>query len=404
MLNISEPKITKQSEGKYKLFEQPVFDLLFRSYFLLAMLASVIALSLWLAHLMGSSVITSGGLSGVVWHTHEMLFGFAATVAVGFLLTAAQTWTGLPSIKGKGVFYLVMLWCIARALLWANTELSIIVAILVQAVWWFSIIWVFSRLVIGSNNRRNYFFIPLLTVMASLNITILIADVSGNSGVALHFSKSMVLLFTLLMTVLGGRVIPFFTVNGAKTQAIINKPLIESLLILTVILSIMIFILEYFIALPFTPAALMIIAGLLHFVRLSRWRTSKTLPVALLWSLHTSYIFMALGMILLGLSYLDIGITFSSALHLITIGAVGLMILAMMSRVSLGHTGRMLEPRRIISYAFGFMILSAIIRTFLPLFHLPVLAWQLSSFLWAVAGIIFIFVYWPILTAHKVTP
>jgi len=238
--------------------------------------------------------------------------------------------------------------------------------------------------------------------MAMTNIGILIADIQGNIGLAQHFAKSVVLLFTLLMAIVGGRVIPFFTVNGAKTAAIHNHPLIERLLLPIAILGIIVFLAGYFVTLPFTPATLMILSSLLHFARLSRWRSLSTLRVTLLWSLHLAYFFMSLGLFLLGLSYFDLGITFSSALHLITVGAIGLMILSMMSRVSLGHTGRLLQPNKMVSVALIAMSLAALARTFLPLFELPLLAWQLSTVLWCFACTIFIKIYWPILTTAKI--
>jgi len=407
MQNISEPKPECKTEfqinAKVSFFKLPIFDLLFRSYFVLAMLGSLIALMLWLAHLMGYYSLTGSGLTPLVWHTHEMLFGFAATVAVGFVLTAAQTWTGAASIRGKKVFYLVVLWCLVRVLLWRNSELTVQIAIYGQALWWFSIITVFGKLVVGNNNRRNYLFIPLLSAMAIINIIILVADLKGNSELSIHLAKSVVLLFTVLMAIVGGRVIPFFTVNGAKTQAINNHALIELLLLPTAVISILVFILGHFIELPFTPAILMMLVSGLHFIRLGRWRSINTLAVPLLWSLHLAYFFMALGLFLLGLSYFQLGLTFSSALHLITIGAIGLMILSMMSRVSLGHTGRLLQPSKSIRFAFGLMVFAAIVRALLPLFNLPVLAWQLSTLLWCFAGGIFIRIYWPILSAEKIS-
>lgn len=405
MQSISEPKqkIKLPTNAKASLSQRPVFDLLFRSYFILAMLSSIGALLLWLAFLMGYFTFSQSGLTPLVWHIHEMLFAFAATVAVGFVLTAVQTWTGAPSIRGKRVFSLVVLWFVVRLLLWRNSEITVQVAIVAQALWWLSIISVFSKLVLVNNNRRNYLFIPLFSVMAIINITILMADLAKNTALAVHLARSMVLLFTLLMAIVGGRVIPFFTVNGAKTQAITNHPLIERLLLPAAVSSIAVFVLGYFIKLPFTPAVLMMFVSGLHFIRLARWRSIKTLTVPLLWSLHLAYFFMALGLFFLGLSYFFIEILFSSALHLITVGAIGLMILSMMSRVSLGHTGRALQPSKSIRFAFYLMLFAAIVRPLLPLFNFPILAWQLSTVLWCLAGVLFIGIYWPILSAEKIS-
>ncbi|NQY37001.1 MAG: NnrS family protein [Alteromonadaceae bacterium] len=141
--------------------------------------------------------------------------------------------------------------------------------------------------------------------------------------------------------------------------------------------------------------------------RLTQWRSIKTLNVPLLWSLHIAYLFMAIGLFMLGLSYYNVGLGFSNALHLITIGAIGLMILSMMSRVSLGHTGRPLKVKGVITLAFALMTFSALIRAILPgiqtaitqQFNVTLTAWNTSGLLWLAASLIFTFIYWPVLTS-----
>lgn len=405
MLNISNPKKLGNTQlvVPFYHFKHPLFDLLFRSYFLLGVLVSCITLVVWLMHLNNFLIINSTGLSPVIWHIHEMLFGFAATIAVGFILTAVQTWTGCESIKGKPVLGLILLWCLIRGLIWTNTTVTISLAIVGQLIWWVYIIFTYSQLVLKVKNKRNYLFIPLLSSMATINISILLLDINNNTALALHLSRSMVLLFTLLIAIVAGRVIPFFTMNGAKTELISNVPAIEKLLLPISIMGVFIFILGYFIRLPFTPGAILICAGFLHFIRLSQWKTIKTLTIPLLWSLHIAYFFMALGLVLLGGSYFYTNIIFSNALHLITVGGIGLMIIAMISRVSLGHTGRLLQPRIIVSVSFVLMALAALFRA-LIVYIIPInIAWAISTILWVAAGSIFIYFYWPILSSARVS-
>ena len=229
MLNISEPKPEGNKQSSFSSF--PIFELLFRSYFLLGMAASIISLVVWIGFLTGHSISGDSGLSPIIWHVHEMLFGFAATIAVGFILTAVQTWTGRASLSGMHVFFLIILWLLVRVLLWINSEVTIPFAILGQLLWWLYIIVSFTRIVVGSRNRRNYIFIPLLLTLATINIIILLADIFGNNALAIHLARTVVLLFTLLMSIIGGRVIPMFTVNGAKTLPIENIPVIEKLIL-----------------------------------------------------------------------------------------------------------------------------------------------------------------------------
>ena len=208
------------------------------------------------------------------------------------------------------------------------------------------------------------------------------------------------------MGVLGGRVIPFFTVSGAKTSAIQQPTWLTPLITTLSLLGILVFFSGYFIQLPFTPATLMISAGIAHLIRLCFWRTASTLQISLLWSLHLSYFSLGLGLILLGSSYLFVMasafyISFSDAIHVITIAAMGLMIFAMMSRVSLGHTGRALLPHKLVSWVFLLIFISAVTRVLLPVFQHSLLGWNISLSAWLVAASLFLIIYFPMLTKPK---
>lgn len=391
--------------------QHPVFDLPFRSYFLLAVVSSLFALGIWAAYFNGYFTFSGNGISPLTWHIHEMIFGFGATVAVGFILTAAQTWTGQPSIKGLPVLGFIVLWLLIRVELFINLPSTIIMAIVLQSFWWLGSIIVFTRLVLKSSNRRNYLFIPLLSVLMLLNIALLLLDFNGYYELARHIARTCVLMFCLLMGILGGRVIPFFTVSGAKLEPITVPSWLTPLLTITSISGVLVFFSSAFIDLPFSPAALMITAGLLHLIRQCYWRSFATKNIALLWSLHLAYFSLGLGLILLGMSYLtnqtieylNIAITFADALHLITIAAMGLMIFAMMSRVSLGHTGRALTPSKLVSWIFFLIIFSALTRAILPsLVQQPLVSWNVSAIAWLIAGALFLKVYLPILTTKKI--
>jgi len=403
-------QVYSASEGKSffsKICNHDVFDLAFRPFFILGSLASLLSMIIWALQLNSIISLNNSGLTPSIWHIHEMIFGFAATIAVGFILTAGKTWTKQPSISGKKLCLLTFVWLAVRVAIYINTNSSIVFALFLQTSWWLVAILTFSKMVLRSKNTRNYLFVPLLSVMMIMNIAIILCDMLNFTGLAMHLSRASILLFTILMSIIGGRVIPFFTQNGAKTQKINTPTWIEKLILPVAITGVVIFVLGYFFNLPFTPAPIMMLAGLLHLIRLSFWRSIKTRNVPLLWSLHISYLFMSLGLILLGLSYFDLSsiniiIPFSNALHVITIGAIGLMIFAMMSRVSLGHTGRPLILNKALGLAFILLISSTFIRVILPLFNFFQLAWSLSALLWVSSSLIFIFVYSPILFAKRI--
>lgn len=403
MLTIQDPKFDDATSQKAprQLAEHPFFQLAFRSSFVLGSAVSFLALFVWLGGLNQWWLLPTGGLTPTVWHLHEMLFGFGATIAVGFVLTAVQTWTGIASLKGNPLILLLGIWLVARALFLMNIADGLWLAIGLQVLWWLAVIGAFTHIVLRANNRRNYLFIPLFVVMMLLNIGIVVFDLTGRADIALHLGRTMVLMFGILMAIVGGRVIPFFTKAGARLDSVNHPAILDKLILATSVLGTAVFVIGEFYALPITPAVLMISAGLLHLTRLSFWRSTATVSIPLLWSLHLSYFSLALGLIALGISYFTVAITFSSALHLITIGAMGLMIFAMMSRVSLGHTGRALQPKAIISLVFVCLLIAAFARAVLPLFAWTQLGWQISAICWLVATGIFLWVYTPILLAPR---
>ena len=398
MLNIKEPEPKEPPKGFSNL---PVWQLAFRSHFLAGAALAAIAILYWLLVITGVTSMPAQAIPAVLWHIHEMIFGFAALIAVGFIMTAVQTWAGRPSITGKPVIYLLSVWLAIRLMLWLNSELSIMVALMLQLLWWVSVIIFYSRIVIAAQNRRNYLFIPLFSGLAALNLAVLGLAWLGQTLLAMHLIKAALLLFTLVMTVIGGRVIPFFTVRGAGTDPIANIDWIERIILPAAITCVVAYIASYFIEIAPVLSVLMIGAGVLHMARMAPWKTLSTGSVPLLWSLHGSYAFMGLGLIAWGASLVNIGISQSSAIHVITIGAIGLMIISMMSRVSLGHTGRMLQIKPQMILAYVLLIAAVIARALLPEIGMPVMGWWLSGIAWVLAMVLFVIVYWPILTAPR---
>ncbi|WP_256717986.1 NnrS family protein [Shewanella sp. UCD-KL12] len=381
-----------------KFTNQPIWDLCFRPWFLAATTLSALSLAIWILYLNGQfSGFNSEGISPLVWHIHEMLFGFGASIAVGFLLTAAQTWTKVRSINGLSLALLTGIWLSVRILLLSSSANLQLLAISLQALWWLVSIGYLAYMVLRAQSRRNYQFIPLLSAMMLLNLAFLLADFFGDTQLALHLSRSAILMFGLLVGIVGGRVIPFFTSRGAESAQVQATPMLDKLLPLVTLSGIAVFFSGYFISLPFTPATLLILAGSLHLARLYFWNSLSTCKVPLLWSLHASYLALGLGLILLGASYLSENLRFADALHLITIGTIGGMILAMIARVSLGHTGRALKPHPAMNLAFALIFIGALARVILPLFQQPLWGWNISAATWIIAFILFLWHYTPIL-------
>ncbi|TQV84380.1 NnrS family protein [Aliikangiella coralliicola] len=378
----------------------PILALAFRPFFLLGASFSILALLIWIAVLSGRLDFQPYG-NGFWWHSHEMLFGFVAAIVVGFLLTAVQNWTGIPGVKGWRLFYLVALWLTGRAILLVNPDLSPWIVAAIDFAFIPSAAYFLAMPILAKKMYRNLIFIPLLIAMSLSNFVMHWGLINQDMLLAAKSSYAMIMLVTLLMCIMAGRVIPMFTANGTGTQKVNPNLWIERLSIGSMILVALIFISG--VSLPSELMALVtLLAGIIHLVRFIRWRFWVTTKVPLVWSLHISYFCIPLGMILLSSHYLFNQITFSAGLHVLTVGAMGTMILAMISRVSLGHTGRMIVVGKVMAAAFLAVTFAFIVRVFgTSLSDDYIFILTLSAALWSVAYGLFVIRYFMMLIRKR---
>lgn len=407
----------------------------FRPFFLLAAGWALLAVAHWLGQLQGW---WSGSrlLPTTLWHAHEMLFGFAALVAAGFLLTAAQNWTDRPGLRGWPLLCSCVAWLAARlSALLLPADAGLIVMLTCQLLWWLLVLAALARQLIPARSRQNYLFLPLLLLMATLNASVLWLA-NRDAALAGRLLQSMILLFCLLMSVIGGRVIPFFTARSTAT-AQRRTPRLDRALWCISSAGIAVYLSHTLAGLLPTPrytlllaACLLTSAGLLHLLRWRCWYHSLIWQHPLLWSLHGAYLAMATGLAWLGFSLLMPGLqlwqsgsaaaasqltsllhssSHKDVLHLIAISAMAGMMLSMMARVSLGHTGRALQTARPLSVAFGLLLLAGAVRGLasagagLLAQRLPVHGfWSASAVLWLLAFTIFIRFYLPILCRARI--
>jgi uncharacterized protein involved in response to NO len=378
----------------------PFLRLAFRPFFLLPALLSIVSLLIWLG-VLNEALVWQGNIAVNNWHGHEMIFGFAASVVIGFLLTAAQTWTGVRSINSWKLALLVVFWLIARIAFVTNDSAILFAGMVSELAWWSLSLGNLSFMLIKSNNRRNLIFIPLLTLLAMLDATILYASITHNVALASHLSYSAIFMITAVVTLLGGRVIPFFTSRALNLPTIQAKPRLERLLAIIMCSTIVCFTLSYWFDTTLILPILFITTGVCQIARIANWCSLATYKTPLLWSLHFAYLNMGVGYIALGVSYyLDV-ISFSSALHIITLGTIGTMILAMMSRVSLGHTARALQSKFWVNLSFASLLIATALRFIFPLFNLPTLGYIFSGIGWTLGFGIFLMYYTPILVKAR---
>tara|TARA_R110002012_G_scaffold119668_3_gene268756 strand:- start:1489 stop:2700 length:1212 start_codon:yes stop_codon:yes gene_type:complete len=381
----------------------PLLRLAFRPFFLLAALFSVVSLLVWLAFWYGNILLRPyGGL--VFWHQHEMLFGFAAAIVGGFLLTAVRNWTGLPSLNGGPLLGLVALWIVARLVMAFPMNLPGWLLLAVDLAFLPVVAIVMGYLVIAAKRWRNLIFIPVLLLFATANLAMHLGVMKGNAELIRQAAYLAVLLITLMMTVVGGRVIAMFTANRLGRPKPDPIPLLEGI---TLVSSVGVVLLQLAIMVGGqVPASLlggvMLLAALANIVRMARWSGLHSWREPLLWGLHASYACIPLGLIMWALSLTGLMRT-ELAVHALTIGGIGTMMLAMMARVSLGHTGRPIRTLPGIGVALGLMLLAALVRSPVLAMFPQITHWTytLSIIFWCVAYAIFLAHYtWPLMQAR----
>ena len=377
----------------------PLFRLGFRPFFLLGALFSCLAMLGWLGQLNNWFVLPGIG-NPIWWHAHEMLFGFGAAIVAGFLLTAVQNWTAHPGVRSWPLALIVGLWVLPRCLLpWLGEDNLILMAL--DLAWLPLCAWFLAKPVIMTRQWRNLFFVPLLLILTLLNgATWLWRD---DWSAVEHLLITTVLLFTTLIAVMGGRVIPFFTARGTGQEKAPPSPWLERGALASLWLILLLWLLPDSWTNSLYMVPLYIVAAGLHLGRQMRWRPGTTLAQPLLWSLHLAYLFIPLGLLALAAQAAGLPLSLSLASHLLSAGCMGTMILGMIARVSLGHSGRALHVGRRITLAFALVILSAFMRVLLPLYwpSLTLTGWNLSGWSWIAAYGLFVWVYTPILTRPR---
>lgn len=402
-INLTEPVPARIKF--YQVNQWPLWMLAFRPYFLAGGLLAFFSIGYWLLILTGH---VSWGLSmpATLWHAHEMMFGFAGAVAVGFLLTAAQTWTGVPSLSGYKLMLLTVIWLLARGSFFITglglENANLYAVLFFQLIWWLGAIAALANMLLKAKSKNNYQFLPILGALCVLNSVYLWLAIEQKMLLALATVDTAVLVMTLLVGVVAGRVLPFFTARGLDLAEQVRIPRLDKVLLYSSLFAVAFYFISQLFISSVNPGWVLAVVAVLHLSRSLLWWNNKMLKVPLLWSLHFSYLALGFGLALVALSFYSPVILFKDALHMITIGTIGMMILAMMTRVSHGHTGRPLIIPHTMAVAFALVLVAAIVRSLLPFVIGPHITWQLSAVLWLVAFLLFLIHCIPILTRRRV--
>lgn len=367
----------------------PLLRLGFRPFYLGGALLAALNVPLWVALFLGWLPLRPN-VAPLLWHAHEMLFGFAVAIIVGFLMTAGKAWTGLATPRGPWLGALALLWLAARLasvlgpyVLYAVLDLALLP--LVAGI--------LLNILLRSRNHRNLPLALILALLACANLIFHLA-VSGLLQVpAIAPLYAALGLIVMIESVMAGRVIPAFTMAVTPGLKLVATVWIEWFTLGATGLGLALWVL----APPgWSTLAVLALASALHLRRLWRWRPGVTLKRPILWILHAAYAWIPLGLGLLALAQLEL-VSVSAAVHALAIGTTGGLIIGMITRTARGHTGRPLQVSRPEVLAYALVMGAALLRVLLPLIApgLYVQALVAAAAAWSLAFLIYLWTFTP---------
>lgn len=392
---MARPRVT--DAGRWSSPGLAVLSYGFRPFFLLGAITAALAVPVWLAWLEHGFALP-GPFSGVRWHAHEMIFGYLAAVMAGFALTAVPNWTGRLPLSGLSLAGLVALWIVGRiACSFVALPASALVldgaflVVLAAAIW--------REILVGAN-YRNLPIALMFTLMAIANLAFHLDDGWSLLGGRGYDQRLGLGVAAMLIALIGGRIVPSFTRNWMARLNIDPLPVPFALFDKAALVATAIALAGWILAPGFSATgAMLLIAGCLTLGRLTRWRGPSAWREPIVGILHLGYLWLAASLVLLGLAILaPDAVPGTAALHALTAGAVGTMTLAVMTRASLGHTGRPIVAGPATLAIYGLVTAGALARVAAPFLDIDYLvAVGLGGLLWCSAFGLFVLAYGPML-------
>jgi uncharacterized protein involved in response to NO len=374
----------------------------FRPTFLAVGIAAVLLLPTWVL-IWGFGLSLPSRWPPTLWHAHEMVFGFVGMGIAGFLLTAVPNWTGQRGFSGAPLASLVVLWLLGRALI-ATSAAWPEVLVAVVDVGFLVLLGVLVAPPLLRSTNRNTPLLVVLALFAACNAATHWALAHADPGLGQHAILIAIDIALLLVTIIGGRIIPTFTANALRAA---NSPV--RLLTwtgvgpATITVMVLVTLCDVFWSDTMLAGVLAAAAAVLQAIRLAQWRGLATLRSPILWVLHLGYAWLPLGFALKATALLWGPAASAFWLHALTVGVLATMLLAVMTRASLGHTGRPLVVEPVIVLAYGLLLAAPVVRVFglslLGLAYPTVIL--VSATCWTLAFGIFLFVYAPILYSAR---
>ncbi|NOQ81861.1 MAG: NnrS family protein [Methylophaga sp.] len=382
---MQQPTLNPEPIKKFALFE-----LGFRPFFLLASLFSIIATLIWMASYTFGWSLPVSTITPIAWHGHEMVFGYTTAIIAGFLLTAVRNWTGVQTINGLPLLSLALIWLLARTLPLFNSPLLFEWAAIFDLLFLLGLILAVLHPIVKVKQWRQLFIVSLLVLILASDILYYLGVFHiVNQGVSWGLFSAVYLIMGVIF-ILARRVMPFFIERGIGYQIQIkNWSFIDSS---SPLFLIALLVVDVFLKQALLTALFSITLAVLHSVRLWGWYSKGIWQKPLLWVLFLGYSMFVLGFILKAINFFTLFPT-SIPLHAFTYGGIGMMTLGMISRISLGHTGRNInQPPKILKWVFLSLFIGALIRVLMPIFipsaYLHLIG--LAQVLWIIAFAVFL--------------
>lgn len=375
----------------------------FRPFFLLAGLYAALVVLAWVGFLVGGWPLPLGWFP-FQWHSHEMIYGFVSAAIAGFLLTAVTNWTGAAPLAGLRLLGLVGLWLAGRLAFWFAGGLPTWLVAAVDLLFFPVLAIYLARVLLAHGNKRNLVLVAVLALLTLGNLLMHLGFVMGNTA-ALQSGEALGLdVIILLMVVVAGRITPAFSanwlrMNGGNPDSVTQSLRVTQLAMGSVILLLVVTLLP----LPArVEAVVALAAGVINGVRLIQWAGWQTWREPLLWILHLAYAWIVVALMLRGLSGFTDGLASSVWRHVLAVGGIGTLIIGVMSRVAVGHTGRPLKLQPLGLLMYIAITLAALLRLATATQWLDYrLGITLSALAWISAFGLFVVLYTPILARPR---
>ncbi len=396
MKSIPLPIFSETKAAAHKPPGMPGLRLGFRPFYLGGALVAALLVPLWVALFLGY-VVWVPAVPPLLWHAHEMLFGFAVAIIVGFLMTAGKAWTGLATPRGATLGALILLWLAARVAAWVGPYL--LYAVLDMALLPV-IAGILVRLLLRSRNYRNLPLGLILGLLASANLVFHLA-VSGVLLVpAIAPLYAGLALIVVIECIMAGRVIPAFTMAVTPGLKLTATVWLERLTLGATALGLALWV---FTSASFLGFCVLAFSAALHVKRLLGWHSRVTLKRPILWILHAAYAWIPVGLALLAMAQIG-WVSVSAGVHALAVGATGGLIIGMVTRTARGHTGRPLHVSKPEVVAYVLVMAAAVLRVLVPLAVPAIYGATLiaAAFVWSVAFLIYLWVFTPWLMQTRI--